>query len=224
MSTVKHISISCGTCEEQFLNYKELIAHVKGHENEQLLHTSADMVSKHNLIIFCHWFFYILIRVFAKVEETEESFCLSTKVNSSSRWTQEQSFALINAYASFKEDFDGPKPKKDVWKRLAATLNFGFDSVQCQGRWKTMLKSRKEAEDNNRTSCRARKSYAFENELERVLGDKKNVHPAHLLESSEIPEITDDSETRSNKSRYTRSKLNGTRVRKMTIMTMIILR
>lgn len=129
-----------------------------------------------------------------------------SKVNP--RWTNQQSLALINTYGDMKEDFDGSRSKKIVWDKLATTLDLGYDGPQCQGRWKTMLQGRKLAEDHNRTSGKDRKAYMFEKELAIVLGLKRNVNPSHLLESSDVVELSSTGGD-AKKAKFSRAKLNG---------------
>lgn len=76
------------------------------------------------------------------------------------------------------------KTKKNMWKKIASDikniLNINRSEVQCENRYKTILKRKKKATGNNHTSGASREIIEYENELSKISAIDDSVEPEVL--------------------------------------------
>ncbi|XP_053967613.1 uncharacterized protein LOC128869147 [Anastrepha ludens] len=100
-------------------------------------------------------------------------------------WTEGETRLLLDKYASYLPDI-GPfkqlKTKKDMWMKIGAEFD-GKSWKQCEERYKTIMKRKKVAVENNRTSGAKRQKLQFEEELEKTCKIDDSIEPAVKISS-----------------------------------------
>lgn len=73
------------------------------------------------------------------------------------------------------------KTKKQMWAEIAKIINNEFSisktAIQCENRYKTVLKRKKAAVDNNSKSGNSREAIPFENELNKIASIDDSIEP-----------------------------------------------
>jgi len=64
--------------------------------------------------------------------------------------------------------------------------------LQCENKWKGMLRSYKSVKDHNKQTGRGRRTLPYFNDLDEMLGESPNITPA-AVECSTIPSTIEDS-------------------------------
>jgi len=108
-------------------------------------------------------------------------------------WSDESTRLLLDKYAEYLE-LVGPmkqfKNKKLMWleisKDLEKKLGVQKTSIQCENRYKTVLRRKRICEKNNSTSGSKRIKVNFENEIKQIAAKDDSVEPEVLQSSSNI--------------------------------------
>ena len=101
-------------------------------------------------------------------------------------WTKPETLQLIDAYGVRLNKFKDPKIRNiDLWKEIADSLKLGYSWQQCEGRWKTIWAAYKRTNDHNNVSGNNAIIYEYENEIRTAVGEKRNINPAHILNSQD---------------------------------------
>ncbi|CAL1672959.1 unnamed protein product [Lasius platythorax] len=133
-------------------------------------------------------------------KETEESpsfnenaeLDASTK-NSVDEWSNESTRLLLDKYADYLE-LVGPmkqfKNKKLMWMEIAKDLEtvVGIKKtyIQCENRYKTILRRKRISDNNNSTSGSKRVKVSFENEIKRIAAKDDSVEPEVLQSANNV--------------------------------------
>ncbi|XP_053967810.1 uncharacterized protein LOC128869306 [Anastrepha ludens] len=100
-------------------------------------------------------------------------------------WTEGETRLLLDKYASYLPGI-GPfkqlKTKKDMWMKIGAEFN-GKSWKQCEKRYKTIMKRKKVAVGNSRTSGAKPQKLQFEEELEKICKIDDSIEPAVKISS-----------------------------------------
>lgn len=73
-----------------------------------------------------------------------------------------------------------------IAKELQNLLNNKIISSQCENRWRVVERGYKKFIDNQTSTGRGKKYFEYQEELENILGRKKNIFPELLLKSNTI--------------------------------------
>lgn len=109
---------------------------------------------------------------------------------------------LIDLYEKYRPQVGTMKIKnfKAMWefisKDLSDTLNQSYSPTICENKWKVLERNYKKYVDNKTSTGRGRKYFEYAEEMERVLGKKKNCNPELLLgaETIHVPNNMDNIE------------------------------
>ncbi|KAF5278249.1 hypothetical protein FQR65_LT15738 [Abscondita terminalis] len=122
----------------------------------------------------------------------------------SNEWNDAETIFLLNDYESYVSQV-GPmkrfKTKKAMWMKIADNLNIAHNikrtGVQVENRYKTVLKRKKVAVENNSKSGAARMDIPFESELGKIAALDDSIEPEILRSASGVtalksqtPELT----------------------------------
>jgi len=108
-------------------------------------------------------------------------------------WNSDETKLLLDKYEEYLKEV-GPmkkfKTKKVMWKQISLDieriLNRKKTEVQCQNRFKNILKRKKQAVDNNNTSGSSRVDIPFERELNSICAVDDSIEPEVLQSSTNI--------------------------------------
>lgn len=78
------------------------------------------------------------------------------------------------------------KKKKDLWSKIAELMrlhNYAYSSEQCEGRWKTLLRSLKKVTDHNAKSGEGLKRHPYEEQLDFLI-EQPNIKPSYIVGST----------------------------------------
>lgn len=136
-------------------------------------------------------------------QESEESqnFHDNTELNSAcpdiksnvDEWSDESTKLLLDKYADYVE-LVGPmkqfKNKKLMWiaiaKDLETVLSIKKTYIQCENRYKTILRRKRVSDKNNSTSGAKRIKVNFENEIKRIVAKDDSIEPEVLQSANNI--------------------------------------
>lgn len=115
------------------------------------------------------------------------------QVRSNNEWTDAQSVMLLDLYEEYLP-LVGPlkrfKTKRIMWNKLAEIINQKLKcnktAVQAENRYKTILKRKKNAVDNNRKSGAERMEIPYEKELNKIACIDDSVEPEVMGTASGI--------------------------------------
>lgn len=121
-------------------------------------------------------------------ENTEDA-----SIKSNDDWSDESTRLLLDKYADYLE-LVGPmkqfKNKKLMWmeiaKDLETVLGIQKTHIQCENRYKTILRRKRISDKNNSTSGSKRAKVSFENEIKRIAAKDDSVEPEILQSASNI--------------------------------------
>lgn len=134
------------------------------------------------------------------VQETQESsnFNENAELDASSKsnvdeWSDESTRLLLDKYADYLE-LVGPmklfKNKKLMWieiaKDLEKVLGIQKTYIQCENRYKTILRRKRISQKNNSTSGSKRVKVDFENEIKRIANKDDSVQPEVLQSANNV--------------------------------------
>lgn len=116
----------------------------------------------------------------------------STKSNVD-EWSDESTRFLLDKYADYLE-LVGPmkqfKNKKLMWIEIAKDLETVLDIrktyIQCENKYKTILRRKRISDNNNSTSGSKRVKVSFENEIKRIAAKDDSVEPEVLQSANNI--------------------------------------
>lgn len=108
-----------------------------------------------------------------------------------SEWTDEETKLLLNFYETYCSKV-GPmkkfKTKKAMWGQIAIDLNkimkVTRTGLQVENRFKTVLKRKKQAVDNNKTTGSSRINIPYEEELAKISAIDDSIEPEVLRSSA----------------------------------------
>lgn len=108
-------------------------------------------------------------------------------------WSDESTRLLLDKYANYLE-LVGPmkqfKNKKLMWMEIAKDLeiNVGIKKtyIQCENRYKTILRRKRISDNNNSTSGSKRVKVSFEDEIKRIAAKDDSVEPEVLQSANNI--------------------------------------
>lgn len=108
------------------------------------------------------------------------------------RWTSNNTKMLLDLYNSKRKDVGTLKLKtvKHMWQQIAkeinALLQINVTWNQCENRWRVIERGYKKFIDNKNATGRGRKFFEYENEMEEILGKKKNLFPELILNTATV--------------------------------------
>jgi len=121
----------------------------------------------------------------------ESSSCNGNELDASTsnvdEWSDESTRLLLDKYADYLE-LVGPmkkfKNKKIMWiqiaKDLEAVLGIQKTYIQCENRYKTILRKKRVSDKNNSTSGSKRVNVSFENEIKQIAAKDDSIEPEVL--------------------------------------------
>lgn len=107
-------------------------------------------------------------------------------------WGINDTKMLIDLYKNKRNDVGKMKMKnfKAMWSQISVEisnqLGVKITSNNCENRWKVLERNYKKWIDNQNSTGRGRKMFEFAEDMDLVLGKKKNLHPTILLEAETI--------------------------------------
>lgn len=108
-------------------------------------------------------------------------------------WTDEQTVFILDKYYECLPEVGPMKQfrlKKDMWVKIAAEVNTQYSTnrtgTQIENRYKTIMKRKKNAVDNNRTSGMKRIKIAYEQEINKISSIDDSIEPEILQDQSNI--------------------------------------
>ncbi|XP_046805180.1 uncharacterized protein LOC124419486 [Lucilia cuprina] len=106
-------------------------------------------------------------------------------------WTDGETRQLLDFYANYMVDI-GPmkkfKTKKEMWADIASRIP-DKTPKQCEERYKTILKRKKVAVENNKSSGSKRKSIDFEEELNKISSMDDSIEPEVQISSQKFLKV-----------------------------------
>ena len=87
-----------------------------------------------------------------------------------------------------KDEFvSGRTRHEDLWAKILAKLQaagfWGKTAMQVNTKWSDLKKTYRKTKDNNRSTGRARKDFAYEDEMDEFMGEKASTNPQVLIDS-----------------------------------------
>ena len=83
-----------------------------------------------------------------------------------------------------------------MWDIIAAEVNkscnINVSAANCENRWRVLERKYKKFLDHNASTGRGRKDFEYEETMRDILGQKKNIIPEVLLDSSTIGPLIDN--------------------------------
>ena len=121
-------------------------------------------------------------------------------MNRGTIWTDDEIRALLQVWGDEKiqEELDGAKRNKPVFISIAQKMQeegYNRDWQQCKAKIKNLKGLYRAAKDHNGGTGRGRKTCKFFNELDEILGCRPASVPSTLLESSNMPELANHSDS-----------------------------
>lgn len=116
----------------------------------------------------------------------------STK-NNVDEWSEESTRLLLDKYADYLE-LVGPmkkfKNKKIMWIQIAkdieTVLGIQKTYIQCENRYKTILRRKRISDKNNSTSGSKRVKVSFENEIKQIAAKDDSLEPEVLQSANNV--------------------------------------
>lgn len=103
-------------------------------------------------------------------------------------WKYNETLALIHSMQTHHDDLNHPKKRKHVYENIAnelISLGFNVTAVQCQVKWKSLVRTYTTTKDNKNKTGRGPTRFQFLEEIYSILGTKPSNQCDHSLESSE---------------------------------------
>ncbi|CAG9814643.1 unnamed protein product, partial [Phaedon cochleariae] len=115
------------------------------------------------------------------------------KSDGNNEWCEAETRLLLDKYESYLKHV-GPmkkfKRKKDMWQQISkdikTILNITKTPTQCENRYKTILKRKKKAVDNNNQTGRNRVPVEYEAELAKIAALDDSIEPEVLRDSRNV--------------------------------------
>ncbi|XP_011859950.1 PREDICTED: uncharacterized protein LOC105557346 [Vollenhovia emeryi] len=112
---------------------------------------------------------------------------------STDHWTDSATSFILDKYETYLSDI-GPmkkfKTKKLMWSQISADmtkmLNISKTALQIENRYKTVLKRKKKAVENNSKSGSSREEIPFENELRKIARADDSIEPEVLRSARSV--------------------------------------
>lgn len=112
---------------------------------------------------------------------------IKTRYEIDGEWAVEETKLLLDKYETYLS-LVGPmkkfKTKKIMWDKISQDikqiLNIHRSAIQCENRYKTILKRKKKATDNNQQSGSSRKPIEYESELKKIAAIDDSIEPEIL--------------------------------------------
>lgn len=108
------------------------------------------------------------------------------------QWSDAESKLLLDKYGQYLEQI-GPlkkfKNKKNMWLQISSDMgDVGYEktALQCENRYKTILKRKKKAIDNNRSTGAVRQNVQYEDELNKIKSIDDSVEPEVLRDINTV--------------------------------------
>ncbi|XP_071573553.1 uncharacterized protein [Temnothorax nylanderi] len=131
----------------------------------------------------------------SNVQESQENSEVDETDNSKNlaEWSEGETKFLLDKYGQYMVMI-GPmkqfKTKKTMWEKIAMDLKniFGVSktSLQCKNRYKTIMKRKKKAIDNNKSTGRSKMTVPYENELSGIVGLDDSIEPEVLMDAKHL--------------------------------------
>lgn len=103
-------------------------------------------------------------------------------------WTEGETRLLLDKYRSYLPEI-GPmkaiRNKKEMWVRISTEIK-GRTAKQCEDRYKTLIKRKKVAVENNHTSGAKRQRIEFAQELENIATIDDSIEPEVQMSSQAV--------------------------------------
>ncbi|XP_068720369.1 uncharacterized protein [Montipora capricornis] len=124
-----------------------------------------------------------------------------TTSNVLERWEDSHVKLLISCYKEYKHLFGkGKSTKKEIFGKIAFSFNKQAPNSlvtgeQCMRKWTKLETKLKEVEDHNSKSGNDKKSMKFQDMMVDCIGEKKNVKPEVIMESTgeDVGSLSDNS-------------------------------
>ncbi|XP_032675598.1 uncharacterized protein LOC116846178 [Odontomachus brunneus] len=131
-------------------------------------------------------------------KRTEESPNINDKLDAHTvqnvdEWTEESTRFILNKYSEYLQSV-GPmkkfKNKKIMWieisKNVETVLGIYKTYIQCENRYKTIMRRKRLCDKNNSTSGSKRVKVSFENELKQIAAKDDSIEPEILQSASNV--------------------------------------
>ncbi|KAL1506446.1 hypothetical protein ABEB36_005812 [Hypothenemus hampei] len=129
----------------------------------------------------------------AELLSSEIASTSSTSETAPEIWNNNETKFLLDKYETYL-NLIGPlkkfKTKKMMWKKISedieSILNITKTALQCENRYKTIIKRKKKAIDNNKSTGRSRVEVPYESELSRIIAKDDSILPEILVGQNEM--------------------------------------
>lgn len=98
-------------------------------------------------------------------------------------WVHSGTLLLIDQYKAWEPKI---KKKKNLWAKISEIMQlhgYSYNSEQCEGKWKTLVRSLKKVADHNSKSGNELKIHPYEDELS-FFSAQPNVKPSYIVGST----------------------------------------
>ncbi|KAJ8956585.1 hypothetical protein NQ314_006671 [Rhamnusium bicolor] len=129
------------------------------------------------------------------------------------KWNHANTLAFLDLYKTYRKQVGSLKIKnlkrmcEIIAEELQVTTKQKITVANCENRWKHLERSYKKYVDNNKKTGRGRRDFEYANELNDILGPKRNINPVILLSSETLdtgpPNVTSEINLKKNLSTYT---------------------
>lgn len=129
------------------------------------------------------------------IEEEQEQTIAVADVDPEKRlWTDENTKMLIDLYEKYDDEFQSGV-KKYTWNKIAniftEEIGILITGVQCDTKWKGLLRNYKLVKKHNETSGNEPKHWKFYSAMDRILHKKPEISPVATCSSACGLQITD---------------------------------
>ncbi|KAJ8929187.1 hypothetical protein NQ314_018136 [Rhamnusium bicolor] len=118
------------------------------------------------------------------------------------KWNHANTLAFLDLYKTYRKQVGSLKIKnlkrmyEIIAEELQVTTKQKITVANCENRWKHLERSYKKYVDNNKKTGRGRRDFEYANELNDILGPKRNINPVILLSSETLdtgpPNVTSE--------------------------------
>ncbi|KAJ8913773.1 hypothetical protein NQ315_002679 [Exocentrus adspersus] len=131
----------------------------------------------------------------ASTPSTSNTSRASTSNNSRTvdfKWSVMETKLLIDLYEQYKKKVGTLEIKtiKQMWQRISEKLSEILNTIvtpaNCENRWRVLDRNYKKYVDDQKSTGQSRKYFEYAQEMERLFGNKKSIHPPILLNSENI--------------------------------------
>ena len=113
------------------------------------------------------------------------------------QWARPDTLLLIDFYKTWEPKI---KKKKTLWNKIAELMKlhkYSYTSDQCEGRWKTLMRSLKKVTDHNAKTGNDLKKHPYEAQLDFII-ERPNIKPVYIQGSTTDSSLELDDENTTN--------------------------